>query len=91
MERQQTEHHLWKKAESRAAFKLHVLSYVAVNLGLWLLWYLTTSEHQVMGAWPMYISAFSALGLLVEFAGAFLNLNQHDMAQKEFEKLKRGQ
>ena len=49
METPNRDPHLWQKAKARTKFQAHLVTYVLVNCGLWVIWALT-DRHQTGGA-----------------------------------------
>ncbi len=79
METERNEY-LWKKAQNRAAFKVHALTYVLVNVGFWGLYlYMTTQPwgHRVS---PLADLAHAGLG---HWAGKplFFGLRKYESAK----------
>ncbi|SEA04823.1 2TM domain-containing protein [Chitinophaga terrae (ex Kim and Jung 2007)] len=46
----------WRSAKSEAGFKSHLIIYLVVNMGMWLLWFLTDSVHTNGIPWPLWPS-----------------------------------
>ena len=84
----QEEHKLREEAEARVGFKRHLRTYIAVNVIIWLFWYIFRAQYAYYdGYWPVYSSLGWGLGLLSHFVGVYRN---NDKAiEKELEKLKR--
>lgn len=83
---------LWRKAKKRAGFKVHFSTYLVVNAGLWLLWLATTfpdfgNDHL---PWPIFPMLGWGIGLATHFIGAYGNLDERGLAEREYEKLLRG-
>jgi hypothetical protein len=90
MENQRNEY-LWKKAQNRAAFKVHALMYVLVNAGLWGL-YLFMSMQSWGGhitPWPIWPMLGWGIGLASHYFSAYGNMDQRKMAEAEYQKLLR--
>jgi hypothetical protein len=77
---------LWKIAKKRAAFKRHLLSYILVNLFLWLLWLFTWRGEHVHSIWPIYVTLGWGIGILFNFIEAYFSFKE-TLAQKEYDKL----
>ncbi|MEJ7737678.1 MAG: 2TM domain-containing protein [Chitinophagaceae bacterium] len=78
---------LWAMAQRRAGFKTNVVSYLAVNAFLWMLWYFTgasTGRHQV--PWPLYPTLGWGIGLVIHYIRAYVYPRQ-DLAEREYQKL----
>lgn len=85
---------LWQLATQRANFKGKVLSYLAVNAFLWILWWITTynndTEHIERIPWPAWVTLGWGLGLLIKYVKIF-HTNAGDSIQQEYDKLKNKQ
>lgn len=84
---------LWKKAKRRASFKIHLRSYVMVNGGLWIIYFLTTGQHWTheMTPWPIWPMLGWGIGLASHYFAAYGNVDETNMVQKEYDKLLREQ
>jgi hypothetical protein len=82
---------LWLLAKQRAKFKGNVISYVAVNIFLWAIWFLTSrnNEHLYGGfiPWPAWVSIGWGFGLVINYVKVY-HMNGDDAIQKEYDKLK---
>jgi hypothetical protein len=76
---------LWKIARKRVAFKKVLLVYIGVNLVEVAVWYFTSGPGSYF--WPIWSMLGWGLGLLFQFADAYMN-NTMLSEEKEFEKLK---
>lgn len=78
---------MWKKANERAGFKMHIIIYVIVIAFLWVLWaflgYINNIENN--SKWPLYPMAGWALAVLLHYLIVFSW--KHKLAQKEYEKM----
>lgn len=81
---------LWEIAQKRASFKSHLLTYVIVNGGLWLLWYFGDGDDRSSYPWPLFSTVGWGVGLVFHYLGAFV-FPKHNSVQAEFEKLKKQQ
>lgn len=83
---------LWRKARKRADFKKNLYSYIAVILFLWLVWWFTTGKNTGFNGypWPVWVMLGWGIGLALQFFKAYKS-DQKDLAQIEYEKLKREQ
>ena len=90
MEDQRNEY-LWKKAQNRAAFKVHALTYVLVNAGFWGLYLFmsTQSWGYRVHPWPIWPMLGWGIGLASHYFSAYGNLDQQKMAEAEYQKLLR--
>ncbi|MCE6992683.1 2TM domain-containing protein [Dyadobacter sp. CY323] len=83
---------VWRKAKRRAAFKMHLRSYLIINTGLWLIYAITnfaTFGNDVF-PWPVFPMLGWGIGLAMHYFTAYRNLDEQTIAQKEYEKLMRG-
>lgn len=79
---------LWDIARKRAAFKTSLITYLIVNLFLWVLWYFTAGRHYHGGIpWPVWPSLGWGVGLLFQYFGAYV-YPEANSAEREYEKLK---
>lgn len=83
--------YLWKLAQKRAGFKSHLITYVFVIGGLWVVYFIM--RQQPWGGnlhpWPIWAMLGWGIGLASHYFAAFGTFNQESMAQKEYEKLLR--
>ena len=83
---------LWHLAKKRAGFKRHLLTYVLVNSGLWLLWYYGTSSFEKSGEipWPIWPTLGWGIGLFFDYAGTYKVFGSGPFsAEREYEALTR--
>jgi hypothetical protein len=82
---------LWKKAKKRAAFKIHLRSYVIVNGGLWIIYFLSAGQNWSYNSfpWPVWPMLGWGIGLASHYFAAYGNHDELSIAQKEYEKLLR--
>lgn len=79
---------LWKAAKQRVGFKRHLYSYLIVNLLLWILWFIgSTEEHSRALPWPVWSTLGWGIGLFFNYASVYL-YNPSDAVEKEYNKLK---
>ena len=78
---------LWHIARKRAAFKRHLVTYIAVNIGLWLLWYLTGAKNSgnSLIPWPAWTTFGWGVGLVAHYLGAYVASG--NSVEKEYDKL----
>lgn len=80
---------LWQIAKARTKFQSHLLVYIVVNLGLWLLWAAlpeSRNTHSLL-PWPIWTSAFWGIGLISQGLAAYSHLNRGQRTQREYERL----
>ena len=78
---------LWDIARKRASFKSHLITYLIVNLGLWLIWYFTGARTYGNNIpWPAWSSFGWGIGLAAHYASAYMS-NGTNAVEKEYEKL----
>lgn len=82
---------LWYIARKRASFKSHLLTYIVVNAGLWLIWYLTGAHTYGNSIpWPAWSSFGWGIGLASHYASAYHSSGENAV-EKEYDKLKQTQ
>lgn len=84
---------LWKIAKKRADFQRSLASYFIVNAFLWALWWFTSGRHQHgfnFVPWPVWPMLGWGVGLVFQYLNAYGG-NSNDLAEKEYEKLKKQQ
>ena len=85
---------LWKEAKKRVGFKNHLLTYIIVNLFLWILWYFTDWKHAEEGEnrsgipWPIFCTIGWGFGLFWHFMGTYVLNDKPGQIEKEYQKLK---
>jgi hypothetical protein len=85
------EQRLWQVARARTKFQGHVLVYLVINAGLWLLWaFLPESHERHELPWPVWTSVFWGLGLVLQGLAAYSRLNAGERTQREYERLLAG-
>ena len=77
---------LWHLAQKRASFKSHLLTYIVINIFLWLLWYLLGAKLNGGIPWPAWSTAGWGVGLFFHYIGAYVSTG--NSIEKEYEKLK---
>lgn len=82
---------LWHIARKRASFKSHLVTYLLVNGGLWLIWYLTGGRTYGNGVpWPVWGMFGWGIGLLSHYISAY-GSNSSNPVEKEYDKLTQNQ
>ena len=79
---------LWDLAKRRASFRVHAITYVVINVFLWVLWYVTTDSGNTGGKipWAIYPTLGWGVGLLFHYLGAFV-FERHNRVEDEYNKL----
>ncbi len=80
---------LWRKAQSRVAFKRHLITYLLVIGGLWLLYlYMRTRfDSYNVHPWPIWPTLGWGIGLGSHYFGAYGNNNEASRVEAEYKKL----
>jgi membrane protease YdiL (CAAX protease family) len=83
------DHELWKKANERANFKMHLIIYFIVTAFLWVIWafigYLNEGNYNQK--WPLYPMFGWGLGVALHYIIVFSW--KQKITQKEYDKLLR--
>lgn len=74
---------LWRRAKSRAGFKMHFSVYVIVIALLWVIWLFTGVKTH---PWPIWPTIGWGIAIIFDYFGAYKFSNA---AEKEYEKLRR--
>ena len=82
---------LWQIAKARTRFQGHLVTYLVINAGLWLLWAVTTwplghHSHSEL-PWPIWSTVFWGIGLVAQGMAAYSNFNRGERTQREYERL----
>ncbi|MBD2766562.1 2TM domain-containing protein [Hymenobacter sp. BT664] len=83
--------YLWQKAKARAKFKSHLVVYLVINTGFWVIWALTDQGRDGLVPWPVWAGAFWGLGLAMNGLAAYGGLSEPQRTQREYERLLREQ
>jgi len=80
---------LWQIAKARTKFQGHLVTYLIVNAGLWLLWALLPEAHGRHSElpWPIWSTVFWGIGLVAQGLAAYSTLNRGERTQREYERL----
>ncbi len=81
--------HLWRKAQSRVAFKRHAITYLLVNTVFWVMYFY--ARAQPWGArihpWPIWPMIGWGIGLASHYFGAYGSSNEQRKVEAEYKKL----
>ncbi|MCC2547754.1 2TM domain-containing protein [Hymenobacter sp. BT175] len=95
MEASNRDPQLWRMAKSRAKFKSHLFTYLAVNSLLWIIWALTDRHTGGHGnryfstPWPLWSTAFWGFGVLMNGIGTYGGFGRSRQSEREYERLVR--
>jgi hypothetical protein len=82
---------LWQIASARTKFQGHLVTYLVVNAGLWVLWAVTTGSFERHNhselPWPIWSTVFWGIGLVAQGLAAYSNFNRGERTQREYERL----
>ena len=80
---------LWQIAKARTRFQGHLVTYLIINAGLWLLWAVLPHPHATgdLLPWPIWSTVFWGFGLAMQGFTAYSNLNRGERTQREYERL----
>ena len=74
---------LWQQAKSRARFKSHLFTYLAVNALLWTIWALTDHGHHEVLPWPAWATIFWGIGLVFRGIRTYGGWNRQGLAERD--------
>lgn len=80
---------LWQQAKRQARFKSHLITYLAVNALLWVIWATTEHGHHDLLPWPIWSTVFWGIGLLLQGLRTYGGWNKDGLAEREYERLQR--
>lgn len=96
MEASERDPQLWRMAKARAKFKSHLLTYLAVNTLLWIIWALTDGHNGGHGnsrhfniPWPLWSTAFWGFGVLMNGIATYGGFGRSQQSEREYERLVR--
>ena len=82
---------LWHIARKRASFKSHLITFLIVNAGLWLIWFLTgANTYGNSIPWPAWGTFGWGIGLFSHYVSAYSSTGENAV-EREYEKLKQTQ
>lgn len=73
-----------QQTPEQAAFKNHVILFIAANAMLWLFWYL--NMELTVYPWPVYATIVWGLGILINYLLVNRHSHQHEKQHTEFNK-----
>jgi hypothetical protein len=81
---------LWRIAQQRAAFRRKLYSFFVMSIFFWAIWWFTQGRVQGFRGWPWpaIVMLVWGLGLSFQYFRAYHG-NESDLAEQEYEKLKR--
>ena len=84
------EDQLWRMARKRADFKKNLFSYLIICTFLWVVWWFTIGRISGRHGypWPVWVMLGWGIGLAFQYFSAY-NGSRKDLAQQEYEKLKK--
>ena len=87
---------LWRQAKARVGFRMHLRTYLIVNVGLWLLWAVIsiTAREPHDGwlyPWPIWTTLGWGIGLAAHYFSVYHGASEKSMIEAEYEKLKNRQ
>ena len=80
---------LWRQAKSRAKFKSHLLTYLSVNVLLWVIWALTSPHQLYPFPWPVWSTFFWGFGVVMQGINTYGGFGRNTLMEREYEKLLR--
>lgn len=80
---------LWNLAKKRAGFKVHLATYLIMNVFFWILWYFTglQADRESGLPWPVWPMLGWGIGIVFHYAGAFI-FPKYNSVENEYRKLK---
>ncbi|MBW0177238.1 2TM domain-containing protein [Sediminibacterium sp.] len=86
----QKDERLWRMAKKRASFKRNLYGYIIIVAFLWAIWWIGTGrETGFKGTpWPIWVMLGWGIALGFQYFNAY-NGNTRDLAEEEYEKLKK--
>jgi len=79
---------LWKMAKKRAGFQRHLIAYILINVFLWALWVVGSTEGEFGHPWPIWCTIGWGLVIVFSYLKAYGN-DSDVLAQREYERLKK--
>jgi len=86
----QKDERLWRIAKKRASFKKMLYAYIVIIAFLWAIWWITSGKEKgfVGTPWPIWAMLGWGIALGFLYFDAY-NGNTRDLAEEEYEKLKK--
>lgn len=86
----QKDERLWRMAKKRASFKRSLYGYIVIIGFLWAIWWMTQGRKEgfVGIPWPAWVMLGWGIALGFQYFNAY-NGNARDLAEEEYEKLKK--
>ncbi|NCI45175.1 2TM domain-containing protein [Sediminibacterium soli] len=83
---------LWRMAQKRASFKKSLYSYLVICAFFWAIWWITTGRTQGFSShpWPVWVMLGWGVALGFQYFDAYSG-SKEDLAEEEYERLKRDQ
>ena len=82
---------LWAIAKKRAGFKRDLVTYIVINVFLWLIWLFTNKSYTNSGVpWPVWPTAGWGIAIVIQYFEAY-KYPKENSTEKEYEKLKKKQ
>ena len=90
MDQEEKDKTLWKLAKARVEFKTHLLTYIVINIFLWLLWLIISKGNasSLQSIWPIWATLGWSVGIIMHYFSVY-HFNQFNSIEKEYEKLKK--
>jgi hypothetical protein len=80
---------LWEMAQRRVGFRVHLITYIVMNIFFWVLWFINGNggkEYHGPFPWPVWAMGGWGIGLLFHFLGVYV-FSKQNLVEKEYEKL----
>ena len=86
---EQRDEKLWQLAKRRADFQNSLIGFVVTTSICWVIWYLTSGQHNhnIGTPWPLWVMLGLGIGLVFKFLKAY-KTDKDTLAEQEYEKLK---
>lgn len=82
------EEKLYEEAEKRVSFKIHLRTYLLINVLIWVFWYVSRAQYgHYDGYWPVYSTLGWGFGLASHYLSVYWKGSNE--IEKEVEKLKK--